>query len=230
MPKREHSNLFQRYIWLAETIVSASDGLTFDEIDRIWRHSVHNEDGSPLPKKTFQRHCREIEVLFGTSIVCNRHNGYRYHIDDNASPEMRTFFKSVYTRSIGLSLSKTLTKHSFSRKISTGRLISEIVTELNATRRSRRNISCFGPMETKPHISARSRFTRLKRRLPQPQSFPILNYMSDRPLTSVKNSSLTAETSRSLVRNLFGQSFMTRQGEWYEDMQESKNYLSRTVY
>lgn len=129
----------------------------------------------------------------------------------------------------GLSLSKTLTKHSFSRKISTGRVISEIVTELNATRRSHRNISCFGLMKTKPHISAHSRFTLLKRRLPQPQNFPILNYMSDRPLTSVRRSSLTAETSRSLVRNLFGQSFMTRQGEWYGDMQKSKSHLSRTV-
>lgn len=87
MPKREHSNLFQRYIWLAETMASASDGLTFDEIDRIWRHSVHNEYGSPLPKKTFQRHCREIEALLGISIVCNRHNRYRYHIDDNGGLE-----------------------------------------------------------------------------------------------------------------------------------------------
>lgn len=128
----------------------------------------------------------------------------------------------------GLSLSKTLTKHSFSRKISTGRLISEIVMELNATRRSHRNISCFGLMKTKPHISARSRFTLLKRRSQQPQNFLILNYMSDRPLTSVRRSSLTAETSRSLVRNLFGQSFMTRQGEWYGDMpEETKNHSFR---
>lgn len=87
MPKREHSNLFQRYIWLAETIASSPDGLTFDGIDRKWRHSAHNEDGSPLPKKTFQRHCREIETMLGINIVCNRHNGYRYSIEDNGNFE-----------------------------------------------------------------------------------------------------------------------------------------------
>ena len=87
MPKREHSNLFQRYIWLAETVASASGGLTFEEIDRRWRRSSYNEDGGALPKKTFQRHCREIESMFGMTIACDRHNGYRYFIGNGGGLE-----------------------------------------------------------------------------------------------------------------------------------------------
>lgn len=87
MPKREHSNLFQRYIWLSETIASSRNGLAFEDIDRRWRHSVHNEYGGALPKKTFQRHCREIESLFGITISCDRHNAYRYVIENNGDLE-----------------------------------------------------------------------------------------------------------------------------------------------
>lgn len=87
MSKREHSNLFQRYIWLAETVASSSSGLAFEEIDRKWRSSTYNEDGSALPKKTFQRHCREIESMFGITISYNRHNGYRYYLEDSVGLE-----------------------------------------------------------------------------------------------------------------------------------------------
>lgn len=44
----------RRYIWLIDTVRSAGqDGITFEEINRKWMRSILNEDGKPLPLRTF---------------------------------------------------------------------------------------------------------------------------------------------------------------------------------
>lgn len=144
-----------------------------------------------MPKKTFQRHCREIEALFGISIVCDRHNGYRYYMDDNGELGSGSLSSWVLD---SFAVSDMLVE---SRRLS-GRILFERIPSGH---------------RFLPAIISSMRFTRHKRRLPQPQSFPILSYMSVRPSTSVRNSSPTAETSRFSVRSHFGESFMTRRVE-----------------
>lgn len=139
MPKREHSNLFQRYIWLADTIASSPEGLTFDETDHKWRHSILNEDGSPLPKKTFQRHCRELETMFGINIVCNRHNGYRYFIEENGDlygGGIRSWVLDSFTISNMISESRSLSGRILFERIPAGhRFLPVIISSMHKSSR-----------------------------------------------------------------------------------------------
>lgn len=78
-------NLVRRYIWLIDTIRSCPKGITFEEINQAWERSVLNDDGTPLPKRTFHAHIDAILDEFGIEITCDRSDGYRYRIEDEMS-------------------------------------------------------------------------------------------------------------------------------------------------
>lgn len=71
------SNLFRRYIWLADTIHRYGP-ITLAEICARWQHSTLY-DGRPLPRRTFHTHRDAVENLFDISIVCDEHTN-RYYI------------------------------------------------------------------------------------------------------------------------------------------------------
>jgi len=82
MAKHEHSNLFNRYIWLVDTIYSAGL-ISFEDINAKWLRSKYNIDGEGLPKKTFHRHLLAIEELFDIDIECEKGGSYRYYISNS---------------------------------------------------------------------------------------------------------------------------------------------------
>lgn len=74
------TELFKRYIWLVD-LIYRNDGITRDEINRCWSHSVLNNDKeSEIPERTFHRHKDAIKELFDIDIICDRHGNRSYHI------------------------------------------------------------------------------------------------------------------------------------------------------
>ncbi|GHT10357.1 WYL domain-containing protein [Bacteroidia bacterium] len=72
--------VFNRYIWLVDTIYSA-ERISFDEINEKWlRCSIG--DGKEIPLRTFHNHIKAIEDMFDINIVCHRRDGYRYYIEN----------------------------------------------------------------------------------------------------------------------------------------------------
>ena len=71
------SNLFKRYIWLADTIHRYGP-ITLAEIRARWQRSTLY-DGRPLARRTFHTHRDAVEELFDLSIVCDEHTN-RYSI------------------------------------------------------------------------------------------------------------------------------------------------------
>lgn len=71
------SNLFKRYIWLADTIHRYGP-ITLAEIRTRWQRSALY-DGRPLARRTFHSHRDAVEELFDLSIVCDEHTN-RYSI------------------------------------------------------------------------------------------------------------------------------------------------------
>ena len=66
------NKLFQRLIWLVDTIYSAGK-ITRDEIDRRWVHSAYNDShDEAYGERNFHRHRDAVLELFGIEIVCNR--------------------------------------------------------------------------------------------------------------------------------------------------------------
>ncbi|MEI6754136.1 MAG: WYL domain-containing protein [Paludibacter sp.] len=73
------NNLFNRYIWLVDTIYR-SEKITLDAINQKWiRNSM--SDGNPIPKRTFHNHRIAIEEMFDISIGCNKSTN-EYYIDN----------------------------------------------------------------------------------------------------------------------------------------------------
>ena len=90
-------DLFNRYIWLVDTIYRAN-GITFEEINEKWlRNSMSG--GVDIPLKTFHNHRRAIEDLFDINIVCDKRGGYKYYIenaDDMEKGGIRTWLLNTF--------------------------------------------------------------------------------------------------------------------------------------
>lgn len=90
-------DLFNRYIWLVDTIYRA-DGITFEEINEKWLRSSMSE-GLDLPLKTFHNHRKAIEDMFDINIVCDKRGGYKYYIenaDDMEKGGVRTWLLNTF--------------------------------------------------------------------------------------------------------------------------------------
>jgi len=73
------SNLFNRYIWLVDTIYRTGR-ITLEDINLKWIQSSIS-DGNPIPKRTFHNQRIAIEEMFDISIKCNP-GTYEYFIEN----------------------------------------------------------------------------------------------------------------------------------------------------
>lgn len=75
-------NTFERYIWLVDTL-RRNERLSYDDIAAKWEKASQNDEHLPLEKRSFLNHIKAIEAQMGISIVCDRRDGYRYHIEED---------------------------------------------------------------------------------------------------------------------------------------------------
>ena len=69
-------NLFQRYIWLVETI-NSREHITLEEIRRLWSQTSVSE-GNPLPDRTFHNYREAIQTTFDINIECRKSTNEYY--------------------------------------------------------------------------------------------------------------------------------------------------------
>ncbi|MCP9611616.1 helix-turn-helix transcriptional regulator [Coprobacter tertius] len=72
-------NLFNRYIWLVNTIYR-NRRLTLKEINAKWIETDYSE-GKEIPLRTFHNHREAIQDLFDININCDK-STYEYYIED----------------------------------------------------------------------------------------------------------------------------------------------------
>lgn len=72
--------LFNRYVWLVDTIYRAGH-ISFEEINDRWKRSSLNDTEEELPLKTFHNHKNAIQQMFDINIECDRRDGYLYYIE-----------------------------------------------------------------------------------------------------------------------------------------------------
>jgi len=72
--------LYNRYIWLVDTIYRAGK-ITLKDINRRWTQSEMS-GGEEIPRRTFHNHRDAIEELFDINIDCDRQDGCSYYIDN----------------------------------------------------------------------------------------------------------------------------------------------------
>ena len=105
------ATLFNRYIWLVETIYSAGH-ISMEEINRRWANSQYNElREKELPLRTFHRHKEAIKAIFDIEIKCDRRIGNLYYIantEDLEEESMRRWLISTFSVNSLLSESRAL--------------------------------------------------------------------------------------------------------------------------
>lgn len=106
------ASLFNRYIWLVDTIYRAGY-ISREEIDRRWARSQYNDLHEPgIPDRTFHRHKEAIREIFDIEIRCDRHRGNLYYIantEDLEQDSMRQWL--IGTFSVGTLLNESRDLH-----------------------------------------------------------------------------------------------------------------------
>lgn len=90
-------NLFERYIWLVDTIYRAGK-ITYEEINRKWLRTDWSE-GKDLPIRTFHNHRKAIQDMFDININCDRRDSYSYYIenkDDMERGDVRSWLLNTF--------------------------------------------------------------------------------------------------------------------------------------
>lgn len=90
--------LFNRYVWLVDTIYRAGR-ISFEEINERWLRSSLNDTGEELPIKTFHNHKNAIQQMFDIDIACDRRGGYVYyieHAEDMEQGGVRTWLLNTF--------------------------------------------------------------------------------------------------------------------------------------
>jgi len=87
------TNLFNRYVWLIDTIHRA-ERITFEEINKKWLQSDWSE-GKALPLRTFHNHRAKTEELFNINIECDSYN--HYFIATGMDDGLRNWLLNTFT-------------------------------------------------------------------------------------------------------------------------------------
>ncbi len=80
--KDKTSYLFNRYLWLVDTVFRAGR-ISFEEINKKWLSSSLNVNEEEIPLRTFHNHRKAIEQMFDINIECDKRSGYLYFIENS---------------------------------------------------------------------------------------------------------------------------------------------------
>ena len=78
-------NQINKYVWLVETLYKAKK-ITLKEINRRWLETDLSE-GLEIPRRTFHTWKNTVEEMFGLVIMCDKHDGDRYYIENREALE-----------------------------------------------------------------------------------------------------------------------------------------------
>lgn len=116
------AHLFQRYIWLVNTISSLGQ-ITKEELDSRWsRSSINEEHESEYPRRTFYRHREEIAELFGVDIAFRKRDNAYYivHSEDIHSDDLRRWLMNNFAINNALTESQSLRSRILAEQIPEG--------------------------------------------------------------------------------------------------------------
>ena len=135
--KSNAAMLFNRYVWLVDTIYRAGR-ISFEEINERWQRSSLNETGEELPLKTFHNHKNAIQQMFDINIECDRRAGYLYYIEHAEDMErggVRTWLLNTFAVNPLINESHHLKRRILFEEIPSGqRFLTQIIEAMRDNR------------------------------------------------------------------------------------------------
>lgn len=118
-------NVFNRYIWLVDTI-NRAERITFEEINKKWLRTDWSE-GQKIPLRTFHNHRAKIEELFDINIECNGYN--EYYIATDMDNGLRKWLLNTFAVNNLIHESYSLKDRILFEKIPSGELFLTTIIE-----------------------------------------------------------------------------------------------------
>jgi len=145
-------DLFNKYIWLVDTIYHAKK-ITFEEISKRWARSEMG-DGEKMPLRTFHNYRKAIEGLFDINIECNKRGGYYYYIEYEKDLEkggVRSWLLNTFAVNNLINESHKLKQRILFEEIPSGRLyLAPIIAAMRDNLTIKLVYQSF--LNTEPHI------------------------------------------------------------------------------
>lgn len=116
------AHIFQRYIWLVNTIAAAGQ-ITKAELDARWSRSSLNDEHEPdYPRKTFYRHREDIAEIFGVEIAFRKRDNAYYiaHSEDMKGDDLRRWLMNNFAVNNALAESQSLRTRILTEQIPEG--------------------------------------------------------------------------------------------------------------
>ncbi len=131
--------VFEKYIWVLNSLFRAGDqGISLKDLNDKWVADDTVSGGQPLPRQTFDRWKRDILMIFGVDIECQRRCGYRYRISNPealSSGELNRWLLDTYTTATALSQNLSLSGRIVAEDIPSSRnFLPEIMSAMKGNR------------------------------------------------------------------------------------------------
>ncbi|KKY60746.1 helix-turn-helix transcriptional regulator [Tannerella forsythia] len=137
---------FRKYIWIIDRLFRTG-GITYKELAEAWENSSLNDDGRPLPKRTFDDYKRAIEETFDLNIICNASSGYTYRIentDDISKDHIKSWLLSSFAVNNIIQESRKLKARILFERIPSGNeLLMTIIEAMQTDRRLQMTYQSF---------------------------------------------------------------------------------------
>ena len=142
------TTLFNRYIWLVDTIYSAGR-ISLEEINRRWARSVYNDKHEEcIPERTFHRHKEAIKSIFDIDILCDKSAGNLYSIvnaEDIEQDGVRKWLINTFAVNNLINESHTLKRRILFEEIPSGqRFLTPIIEAMRDERTVEVTYRSFG--------------------------------------------------------------------------------------
>ena len=156
-------DLFNRYIWLIDTIKRYGH-ITREELNARWKKSPFS-NGEPLPRRTFYNYRMAIEDLFKVNIECNP-STFEYYIDegDTHNESVTNWLLNTTAMSNVLSESRNISNRIFIEDVPSAReFLSIVIDALKEFRQIRFTYQPYSRINATPDIVVEPYFLKIFR-------------------------------------------------------------------
>ena len=131
-------NLFNRYVWLVDTI-SRYGRITLKDLNAAWLRSDISE-GKPLARRTFFHYRDAVEEMFDVNIQCDK-SSFEYYIEDAGSESiarLRSWLVDSVSMSGTLSNARDISERIMLENVPSARVFLPVIVDaLKQNRRIR---------------------------------------------------------------------------------------------
>lgn len=130
-------DMLKKHLWILNKLY-ITGGISYKDLVKEWEHSVLNDEGTTIPKRTFDDYRNAIEETFDINILCDASDGYKYKLCDAESlrkDKVKSWLLSSFSVNNSILESRKLKRRILFERIPSGN--ESLMRIINAMQESR---------------------------------------------------------------------------------------------